>query len=95
MIKLEASLPYVSKGRLVYERLRDLILRGEIPAGGRVPLEAHAKPLGVSNMPVRDALRQLEHDGLVEDLRPHVRRMSELRQSGEGREKSRGHAVAG
>ncbi|MFN8620015.1 MAG: GntR family transcriptional regulator [Chloroflexota bacterium] len=46
--------------------LRTAILNGEIPAGARL-LEADvAARMGVSRAPVREALRQLEQEGLVE-----------------------------
>jgi DNA-binding GntR family transcriptional regulator len=50
----------------VYERLRDAILRGELAPGERIAAAAVAERLGISTMPVRDALRRLEQDGLVE-----------------------------
>lgn len=55
----------VSKSREVFDRLRDAIWSGDLPPG--TPLrEAHlAKQLNVSQVPVREALLQLEHLGLV------------------------------
>ena len=47
------------------ERVRLMVLRGEIPAGGRI-VELHlAEVFGVSRSTVREVLRQLEGDGLV------------------------------
>ncbi|TQK72291.1 MULTISPECIES: GntR family transcriptional regulator [unclassified Nocardioides] len=42
------------------------IVSGELAAGDRVDLDALGKSLGVSRSPIREALIQLERDGLVE-----------------------------
>lgn len=51
-------------------RLQDAILSGEIAPGSPLRLETLAKTLGMSPMPVREAVRQLEALGLVERI-PH------------------------
>lgn len=43
----------------------DLIMSGELRPGMRIPTEAIAEAISVSRMPVRDALRRLEGDGVV------------------------------
>lgn len=48
-----------------YHHVLDAIISGELKPGMRVPTEAVAEDLGISRMPVRDALRQLEGDGVV------------------------------
>jgi len=50
----------------VYEILRKDICRGEIKDGSKIPEEEIAKRLKVSRTPIREALRKLEMDGLVE-----------------------------
>lgn len=45
--------------------LRDAILDGRLRAGARIRQEALARELGTSRIPVREALRQLENEGLV------------------------------
>jgi DNA-binding GntR family transcriptional regulator len=50
--------------------LRESILAGERPAGSRLNLDEIAEELGVSRMPVREALKQLETEGLV-TIYPH------------------------
>jgi DNA-binding GntR family transcriptional regulator len=50
---------------LAVDRLRELILSGELPGGTQLRQEKLAKDLGISRMPVREALRQLEAEGLV------------------------------
>ena len=49
----------------VTTKLRDLILRGEFKMGDRLMQEEWAAKLGVSRMPLREALKQLEVEGLV------------------------------
>ncbi len=48
-----------------YHYILQSILSGELMPGMRVPAEAVADSLGISRMPVRDALRRLEGDGAV------------------------------
>lgn len=45
--------------------LRDEIASGRLPAGARIVTEAVAQQLGLSRQPVREALRQLDAEGLV------------------------------
>jgi len=53
---------------LVYRAVRDGILSGTHPAGSRLPEEELAAAIGVSRTPVREALRRLHAEGLVEVL---------------------------
>jgi DNA-binding GntR family transcriptional regulator len=46
--------------------LRDRIISGEIPGGARLKAEELAKRLQISRIPIREALRQLHAEGLVE-----------------------------
>jgi DNA-binding GntR family transcriptional regulator len=48
------------------ETLRNLIVQGKIPAGGRIKQDAVAERFGVSRIPVREALRELSAEGLVQ-----------------------------
>lgn len=50
----------------VYEQLRQRIVSGDIPPGERLTEIALAEEFGISRTPVREALRRLEQDGLVE-----------------------------
>lgn len=50
----------------VTQRIRELILNGELPPGSRVAEAAIAERLGVSRTPVRNALPALATEGLLE-----------------------------
>lgn len=50
----------------VYDKLRAEIVGGEFPAGAPLGENALADHFGTSRTPVREALRRLEQDGLVE-----------------------------
>ena len=49
----------------VTTKLREVILKGEFEDGERLVQEEWANKLGVSRMPIREALKQLEVEGLV------------------------------
>ena len=53
----------------VYEVLRRSILDGELPPGHRLRSDVLANDLNVSRTPVREALRKLETEGLVDASR--------------------------
>ena len=50
----------------MYDVLRDMVFTRELAPGDPLPLEPTARRLGVSVGPVRDALRTLYHQGLLE-----------------------------
>ncbi|WP_379771761.1 GntR family transcriptional regulator [Flaviflagellibacter deserti] len=50
----------------VADRLRDLIVKGDLPPGGRIIERAVCEQLSVSRTPLREALKLLEAEGLVE-----------------------------
>lgn len=52
-------------GQRIADQLREAILRGEYAPGARIRQEDLAGEFGASRLPVRDALRILESDGLV------------------------------
>jgi DNA-binding GntR family transcriptional regulator len=52
-------------GAQVYHLLRDRILRGEIAGGARLTQTPLSEEMGISRIPIRDALKRLESDGLV------------------------------
>lgn len=49
----------------ISDSVRDAILSGEYPPGARIRQEDLAERFGASRLPVREALRTLEADGLV------------------------------
>lgn len=53
-----------------YDRIRRAIVTGELSSGDRLMQAEWANLLGVSVTPVREALRRLEQEGLIESL-PH------------------------
>ena len=63
--------PVRSKNELVYNSIRAAIIQGEIAPGERLVIDELAHELGVSQIPVREALRQLEADGFIV-IEPHV-----------------------
>lgn len=67
----DPPIPRQTVARLTLERLRAKILRGDYAEGAPLRQDALAAELGVSRIPVREALRQLETEGLV-TFSPHV-----------------------
>ncbi len=51
---------------IAYETLKHAIVTGEIPAGARIVETEYADRMHISRTPLREALRKLERDGLVE-----------------------------
>jgi DNA-binding GntR family transcriptional regulator len=54
------------KSQTIYRALRERILRNELASGTRLVLRDLANQYKFSDIPVREALRMLERDGLVE-----------------------------
>lgn len=57
-------------GDRAYETIREALLNGEFAAGERLDERQLAARIGASRVPVRDALRRLGDDGLVDEV-PH------------------------
>jgi DNA-binding GntR family transcriptional regulator len=49
----------------IYGRIRQSIIDGELPPGRRLVESEIARRYGISQAPVRDAIKKLEHEGLV------------------------------
>lgn len=62
----------------VAETLRNMILVGDLPPGEQVTQERLANRLGVSAMPVREALLRLSHEGLIEARRGRSFRVTRI-----------------
>jgi DNA-binding GntR family transcriptional regulator len=54
-----------SKKDLVVAEIREAILNGELAPGARLVIDDLAEKLGVSSIPVREALQQLHGDGYI------------------------------
>jgi DNA-binding GntR family transcriptional regulator len=66
--------PQLVRGRTsdaVVDHILGLLATGALRTGDRIDLDALAETLGVSRVPIREALAQLERDGLVH--MPHHR----------------------
>jgi DNA-binding GntR family transcriptional regulator len=59
------SAGYRTVGEMVYGVIKDAIVGGTLAPGARLRQEALAEAIGVSRIPVRSALMQLESEGLV------------------------------
>ena len=62
----DAGGEYVTKSDLAYVRVRALILSGELAPGDVLPQARLAGTIGMSTTPLREALRRLKQEGLVE-----------------------------
>src|SRR6202521_5760400 len=61
----ESAIPRQSLPSAVADKLRDQIIRGEIAEGTQLRQDAIATQYQVSRIPVREALRQLDAEGLI------------------------------
>lgn len=70
MLGLNGTLAYQTLEQFVARKLREAILLGHLRPGDKLDQNEIAETLGVSRSPVRDALRTLSAEGLVE-VYPH------------------------
>jgi DNA-binding GntR family transcriptional regulator len=61
----ESPIPRRSLTSAVADKLREQIIRGEIPEGAQLRQDVIAAQYHVSRIPVREALRQLDAEGLI------------------------------
>jgi DNA-binding GntR family transcriptional regulator len=61
----DSPIPRQSLTSAVADKLREQIIRGEIPEGAQLRQDAIANQCQVSRIPVREALRQLDAEGLI------------------------------
>jgi DNA-binding GntR family transcriptional regulator len=66
---LEAS--FKTKNEAIYELLRDEILEARIKPGAKIVISDLSKKIGVSEIPIREAVKKLESEGFL-TLMPHV-----------------------
>lgn len=57
-----------SLGQHVFENLKNAIVKGDIPPGGRLIESRLAETLGISRTPVREAIHKLEREGYLKKL---------------------------
>ena len=57
---------FATKSDLAYTRVRELILSGTLGPGAVLPQASLAQQIGMSTTPLREALRRLKQEGLVE-----------------------------
>ena len=62
---MAADRPFTTKTEWVYQQLRARILGGKDKLDPRLRLSTLAQEFRISEMPVREALRMLQRDGLV------------------------------
>jgi len=55
---------------IVFEGLRDAIIKGIIPVGERINETVYSERMNISRTPIREALRRIQEEGLVEYI-PH------------------------
>lgn len=65
------KLKFFTKTEIVYEKLKEDIISGILRQGEKIIAREISKELGVSDIPVREALKKLETEGLVENI-PYV-----------------------
>ena len=65
---MSAVINYGGVPNEIYRNLRERILRGQLPSGTRIRIGAVAEEFGVSIIPVREALRMLAADHLIDIL---------------------------
>jgi DNA-binding GntR family transcriptional regulator len=61
----ESAIPRQSLTSAVADKLREQIIRGDIPEGAQLRQDVIAAQYHVSRIPVREALRQLDAEGLI------------------------------
>ena len=71
MRKLSGVEKFKSKSEIVYDFLKLNILNGKLKPGEKIAVTDVAKILGVSGIPIREALSRLEAEGLITII-PHI-----------------------
>lgn len=56
----------ISKREIAYEKLRDAIIFGEMKPGEKITERATSEMLKIGTTPIREAIRQLQSEGLVD-----------------------------
>jgi len=77
-IELNMTVRRVSLVESIYETLVEAIVTGKLPRGSELNSVGLAKQLDVSRTPLREALKLLERDGLVQQVGNHKARVAEF-----------------
>ncbi len=64
----DIRIPYTDLSVQVYERLKEMVLTGQLAPGDKIKQEHIAKVLGISRMPLHKAFQMLENEFLVESI---------------------------
>ena len=68
-MSMEPLIRYGDGPSAIYDQIKERILSGELHGGDEIKIQSLAEQLGVSIVPVREAIRMLASDKLIE-LRP-------------------------
>jgi DNA-binding GntR family transcriptional regulator len=79
IIMAEPAELFETKSDFAYRQVRDRILSGELPPGAVIQQRELASRIGISTTPLREALRRLKSEGLVELDAHRDARISALR----------------
>jgi DNA-binding GntR family transcriptional regulator len=71
MVHTTMAIASKTKNVAVYNKLRQGIIKGKLKPGQKVVMAELAKAFGLSETPVREAIRRLESEGYV-DFTPHM-----------------------
>src|SRR5688572_24339519 len=63
---IETAALFATKSEFAYTRVRELILSGELEPGAVINQAVLARQIGISTTPLREALKRLKQQGLVE-----------------------------
>ncbi len=77
-LELSKSVRRVSLVESIYETLAEAIVSGQLSHGSELNSVGLAKQLDVSRTPLREALKLLERDGLVQQVGNHKARVAEF-----------------
>lgn len=75
----EPAAPLTTKSDVAYDKVREKILSGDLPPGSVINQATLARTIGISTTPLREALRRLKAEGLVELGAHRDAKVTELR----------------
>jgi DNA-binding GntR family transcriptional regulator len=81
LLEVTRPIAHESMSQRVYRDLRELLIAGQLQPGERLTLDSVARALGTSHMPVREAIRQLAAERVLEMLPNRVVRVPVMTRS--------------